>query len=200
MRKFLFILMSFITLGIYAQESVYDFTVKGLNDEDVSLKDYSGKVLLIVNTATKCGFTPQYKELQALYEKYQARGFEVLDFPCNQFGEQAPGSNAEIHDFCTGTYNTTFTQFGKIDVNGENEAPIFKFLKEKQAFKGFDPENETGKMMDQMLSRRDPNYKNNADIKWNFTKFLVNKKGEVIARFEPMDSMMKVETAIRRNL
>ena len=200
MRKFLFILMSFITLGICAQESVYDFTVNGLNDEDVSLKDYSGKVLLIVNTATKCGFTPQYKELQALYEKYQARGFEVLDFPCNQFGEQAPGSNAEIHDFCTGTYNTTFTQFGKIDVNGENEAPIFKFLKEKQAFKGFDPENETGKMMDQMLSRRDPNYKNNADIKWNFTKFLVNKKGEVIARFEPMDSMMKVETAIRRNL
>ena len=200
MRKFLFILMSFVTLGICAQESVYDFTVKGLNDEDVSLKDYSGKVLLIVNTATKCGFTPQYKELQALYEKYQARGFEVLDFPCNQFGEQAPGSNAEIHDFCTGTYNTTFTQFGKIDVNGENEAPIFKLLKEKQAFKGFDPENETGKMMDQMLSRRDPNYKNNADIKWNFTKFLVNKKGEVIARFEPMDSMMKVETAIRRNL
>lgn len=200
MRKFLFILMSFVTLGICAQKSVYDFTVKGLNDEDVSMKDYSGKVLLIVNTATKCGFTPQYKELQALYEKYQARGFEVLDFPCNQFGEQAPGSNAEIHDFCTGTYNTTFTQFGKIDVNGENEAPIFKFLKEKQAFKGFDPENETGKMMDQMLSRRDPNYKNNADIKWNFTKFLVNKKGEVIARFEPMDSMMKVETAIRRNL
>ena len=137
MKKLLFILMSFITLGLSAQESVYDFTVKGLNNEDVSLKDYSGKVLLIVNTATKCGFTPQYKELQALYEKYQARGFEVLDFPCNQFGEQAPGTNEEIHDFCTGTYNTTFAQFAKIDVNGENEAPIFKFLKEKQGFKGF---------------------------------------------------------------
>lgn len=120
MKKLLFILMSFITLGLSAQESVYDFTVKGLNNEDVSLKDYSGKVLLIVNTATKCGFTPQYKELQALYEKYQARGFEVLDFPCNQFGEQAPGTNEEIHDFCTGTYNTTFAQFAKIDVNGEN--------------------------------------------------------------------------------
>lgn len=200
MRKFLLILMSCITLGVFAQESVYDFTVKGLNNEDVSMKDYEGKLLLIVNTATKCGFTPQYKELQALYEKYQARGFEVLDFPCNQFGEQAPGTNEEIHDFCTGTYNTTFTQFSKIDVNGENEAPIFKFLKEKQGFKGFDPENETSKMMDQMMSRRDPAYKDKADIKWNFTKFLVNKKGEVVARFEPMDSMMKVETAIRRNL
>ena len=201
MKKLLFILMSFIALGISAQESVYDFTVKGLNNEDVSLKDYSGKVLLIVNTATKCGFTPQYKELQALYEKYQARGFEVLDFPCNQFGEQAPGTNEEIHDFCTGTYNTTFAQFAKIDVNGENEAPIFKFLKEKQGFKGFETENnETGKMMDQMMSRRDPGYKDKSDIKWNFTKFLVNKKGEVIARFEPSDSMMKLETAIRRNL
>ena len=201
MKKLLFILMSFITLGISAQESVYDFTVKGLNNEDVSLKDYSGKVLLIVNTATKCGFTPQYKELQALYEKYQARGFEVLDFPCNQFGEQAPGTNEEIHDFCTGTYNTTFAQFAKIDVNGENEAPIFKFLKEKQGFKGFETENnETGKMMDQMMSRRDSGYKDKSDIKWNFTKFLVNKKGEVIARFEPSDSMMKLETAIRRNL
>ena len=201
MKKLLFILMSFITLGLSAQESVYDFTVKGLNNEDVSLKDYSGKVLLIVNTATKCGFTPQYKELQALYEKYQARGFEVLDFPCNQFGGQAPGTNEEIHDFCTGTYNTTFAQFAKIDVNGENEAPIFKFLKEKQGFKGFETEdNETGKMMDQMMSRRDPGYKDKSDIKWNFTKFLVNKKGEVIARFEPSDSMMKLETAIRRNL
>ena len=201
MKKLLFILMSFITLGLSAQESVYDFTVKGLNNEDVSLKDYSGKVLLIVNTATKCGFTPQYKELQALYEKYQARGFEVLDFPCNQFGEQAPGTNEEIHDFCTGTYNTTFAQFAKIDVNGENEAPIFKFLKEKQGFKGFETENnETGKMMDQMMSRRDPGYKDKSDIKWNFTKFVVNKKGEVIARFEPSDSMMKLETAIRRNL
>ena len=201
MKKLLFILMSFITLGLSAQESVYDFTVKGLNNEDVSLKDYSGKVLLIVNTATKCGFTPQYKELQALYEKYQARGFEVLDFPCNQFGEQAPGTNEEIHDFCTGTYNTTFAQFAKIDVNGENEAPIFKFLKEKQGFKGFETENnETGKMMDQMMSRRDPGYKDKSDIKWNFTKFLVNKKGEVMARFEPSDSMMKLETAIRRNL
>ena len=201
MKKLLFILMSFITLGLSAQESVYDFTVKGLNNEDVSLKDYSGKVLLIVNTATKCGFTPQYKELQALYEKYQARGFEVLDFPCNQFGEQAPGTNEEIHDFCTGTYNTTFAQFAKIDVNGENEAPIFKFLKEKQGFKGFETENnETGKMMDQRMSRRDPGYKDKSDIKWNFTKFLVNKKGEVIARFEPSDSMMKLETAIRRNL
>lgn len=200
MRKILFVLMSFVALGISAQESVYDFTVKGMNGEDISLKDYSGKVLLIVNTATQCGFTPQYKELQALYEKYQARGLEILDFPCNQFGQQAPGSNAEIHDFCTGTYNTTFTQFGKIDVNGENEEPVFRFLKLKQGFKGFDPENETSKFMDQMLSRQDAEYKSKSDIKWNFTKFLVNKKGEVVARFEPMDSMLKVESMIQRNL
>ena len=200
MKKILLILLSFITLGIYAQESIYDFTVKNLNDEDVAMSDYKGKVLLIVNTATKCGFTPQYKELQALYEKYQALGLEILDFPCNQFGQQAPGSNAEIHEFCTGTYNTTFPQFGKIDVNGGNEAPIYTFLKSKQGFKGFDPDNETSKFMDQMLTRQDADYKNKADIKWNFTKFLVNKKGEVIARFEPMDSMARVESVIRRNL
>lgn len=201
MKKLLFILMSFITLGLSAQESVYDFTVKGLNNEDVSLKDYSGKVLLIVNTATKCGFTPQYKELQALYEKYQARGFEVLDFPCNQFGEQAPGTNEEIHDFCTGTYNTTFAQFAKIDVNGENEAPIFKFLKEKQGFKGFETENnETGKMMDQMMSRRDPGYKDKSDIKWNFTKFLVDKEGNVVSRFEPTVEPKDIEKAIEEQL
>ena len=196
MKKLLFVLMSFITLGVYAQNSLYDYTVKDLEGEDVSMKDYSGKVLLIGNSATKCGFTPQYKELEALYEKYEAKGFTILDFPCNQFGQQAPGSNEEIHEFCTLNYNTQFPQFDKIDVNGENQAPIYAFLKEKQGFKGFDPENPTSKMMDQMMSRQDPDYKNKSDIKWNFTKFLVNQQGEVIARFEPMDSIEKIEALI----
>ena len=200
-RTLITCLFASVCVLMASAQSIYDFKVKDDVGKEVSLADYKGKVLLIVNTATRCGFTPQYKELEALYEKYKGEGLEILDFPCNQFGEQAPGTNEEIHDFCTGTYNTTFAQFAKIDVNGENEAPIFKFLKEKQGFKGFETENnETGKMMDQMMSRRDPGYKDKSDIKWNFTKFLVNKKGEVIARFEPSDSMMKLETAIRRNL
>ena len=176
---------------MFAQNSLYDFNVKDLDGENVSLNDYSGKVLLIVNTATKCGFTPQYKELEALYEKFQANGFTILDFPCNQFGEQAPGSNEEIHEFCTLNYNTQFPQFDKIEVNGENQSPLFAFLKSKQGFKGFDSENESSKFMDEMMARRDPDYKNKSDIKWNFTKFLVNQQGEVIARFEPTASCSK---------
>ena len=195
MKKVLFILMSFVAMTLSAQNTLYDFSVKDLEGEDVSMKDYSGKVLLIVNTATKCGFTPQYKELEALYEKYQANGFTILDFPCNQFGEQAPGSNEEIHEFCTLNYNTQFPQFDKIDVNGENQSPLFAFLKSKQGFKGFE-QNDTGKMMEQMMGRRDPDFKNNSDIKWNFTKFLVNRQGEVIARFEPSDDMGKLEEMI----
>lgn len=195
MKKVLFVLMSFVAMTLSAQNSLYDYSVKDLEGEDVSLKDYSGKVLLIVNTATKCGFTPQYKELEALYEKYQANGFTILDFPCNQFGEQAPGSNEEIHEFCTLNYNTQFPQFDKIDVNGENQSPLFAFLKSKQGFKGFE-QNDTGKMMEQMMARRDPDFKNKSDIKWNFTKFLVNQQGEVIARFEPSDDMGKLEEMI----
>ncbi|MBQ6746580.1 MAG: glutathione peroxidase [Bacteroidaceae bacterium] len=195
MKKVLFALLSFVAMTVAAQNSLYDYTVKDLDGKNVSLKDYSGKVLLIVNTATKCGFTPQYKELEALYEKYEANGFTILDFPCNQFGEQAPGTNEEIHEFCTLNYNTQFPQFDKIDVNGENQSPLFAFLKERQGFKGFE-QNDTGKMMEQMLTRRDPDFKNKSDIKWNFTKFLVNQQGEVIARFEPSDSLTKLEEMI----
>ena len=195
MKKVLFVLMSFVAMTLSAQNSLYDFSVKDLEGENVSMKDYSGKVLLIVNTATKCGFTPQYKELEALYEKYQANGFTILDFPCNQFGEQAPGTNEEIHEFCTLNYNTQFPQFDKIDVNGENQSPLFAFLKEKQGFKGFE-QNETGQRMEQMMARRDPDFKNKSDIKWNFTKFLVNQQGEVVARFEPSDDLGKFEEMI----
>lgn len=200
MKKLLFILMSFITLGLSAQESVYDFTVKGLNNEDVSLKDYSGKVLLIVNTATKCGFTPQYKELQALYEKYQARGFEVLDFPCNQFGEQAPGTEEEIHQFCTLNFGTEFPQFKKIEVNGENESPLYTYLKSQRGFKGFDKGHKIGALLDEMLSKADPDYATKSDIKWNFTKFLVDRDGNVVERYEPTTECKVIEEDIKKLL
>ena len=177
---------------------IYDFKALNNKGAEVDFAQYEGKVLLIVNTATKCGFTPQYKELQEIYDKYHAQGFEVLDFPCNQFGEQAPGSNEEIHKFCTDNYETTFPQFSKIDVNGENESPLFTFLKAKQGFKGFP--GERGQMMEQMMARRDPDFAKKSDIKWNFTKFLVNKNGEVIARFEPTMDMAKVEAQVKAQL
>jgi glutathione peroxidase len=198
MRKFIFLMLSVFALALNAQNSVYDFKVADLEENIVSLDAYKGKVLLIVNTATKCGFTPQYKELQEIYDKYHAQGFEVLDFPCNQFGEQAPGSNEEIHKFCTDNYETTFPQFSKIDVNGENESPLFTFLKAKQGFKGFP--GERGQMMEQMMARRDPDFAKKSDIKWNFTKFLVNKNGEVIARFEPTMDMAEVEAQVKAQL
>ncbi len=156
--------------------SIYDFTMKDTEGNMISLSDYKNKVLLIVNTATGCGFTPQYEGLQDLYEKYQAQGFEILDFPCNQFGGQAPGSDEEIVDFCQSRYGVTFKQFSKIEVNGENEAPLYTFLKDKQGG---------------MLGN---------NIKWNFTKFLVDRNGKVIDRFAPVDKPEKLESKIKELL
>lgn len=170
--------------------SIYDFIVKDGNGKDVSLASFKGKVLLIVNTATGCGFTPQYKGLEALYEKYHDKGFEILDFPCNQFGQQAPGSDAEIHQFCSLHYNTQFPQMQKIDVNGKNTIPLFVFLKTQKTFAGFTGENAD--KMSAFISTIDPDYKNNADIKWNFTKFLVDKNGNVIERFESTEEPQKI--------
>ena len=166
-------------------QNVYDFTVNDRRGNDVSLSDYKGKVLLIVNTATRCGFTPQYEELETLYKKYKEEGLEILDFPCNQFGEQAPGTEEEIHQFCTLNYGTEFPQFKKIEVNGENEIPLYTFLKSKCGFKGFNPDHKIGQLLDQMLSKDNPDYASNPDIKWNFTKFLIDRKGNVVERFEP---------------
>ncbi len=180
-------------------QSVYDFKVKDMDGKEVSLSEYKGKVLLIVNTATKCGFTPQYEELQEMYEKFKDKGLVILDFPCNQFGGQAPGDIASIHEFCTSKYETTFPQFDKIDVNGENESPLFAFLKSKQAFKGFG-NGEQAKFMDEMLKKKDPDYASKPDIKWNFTKFLVDSKGNVVARFEPTVSMNLVSTMVSSKL
>ena len=155
---------------------IYDYEVADMNGGKKSLADYEGKVLLIVNTATGCGFTPQYDGLQDLYEKYQAQGFEILDFPCNQFGNQAPGSDEEIVDFCNSRYGITFPQFHKIDVNGENEDPLYTYLKsQKSGIMG-------------------------SAIKWNFTKFLVDRKGNVVERFAPTKEPAALEKAIEKAL
>lgn len=179
--------------------SIYDFTVKAQDGSDISLADYKGKVLLIVNTATGCGFTPQYDELQDLYEEHQKDGLEILDFPCNQFANQAPGSDEEIHDFCTGRYGITFPQFSKIDVNGENAIPLYKWLTENTTFEGFD-KNPMGVMLTQMLKLKDKNFKDSSDVKWNFTKFLIDREGNIAARFEPMTNLKKVKEKVEEVL
>lgn len=177
-------------------QSIYDYTVKDDAGKDVSLSTYKGKVLLIVNTATKCGFTPQYKDLQALYEKYRTQGLEILDFPCNQFGSQAPGTIQEIHQFCTANFAIQFPQFDKIDVNGPNESPLYTYLKSQKGFGGFDLNDQTGSMLDKMFSKNDPDYAKNPSIKWNFTKFLVSRDGKVLKRYEPSDKMANVEADV----
>ena len=183
-----------------AGKNVYQFCVKGENGQNVSLEKYAGKALLIVNTATKCGFTPQYEELESLYQDYRDKGFEILDFPCNQFGEQAPGSYEEIHAFCTGKYNISFPQFEKIDVNGENADPLFVYLKSQKGFQGFNTQDRIGKFLDNRFRKQDPNYDQNPDIKWNFTKFLVDKEGKVVERFEPTATAADIEAKLKEIL
>lgn len=175
--------------------SIYDFTVKAQDGKEVSLDAYRGKVLLIVNTATGCGFTPQYEELQNLYEEHQKDGLEILDFPCNQFGEQAPGSDEEIYSFCTGHFGITFPQFSKIDVNGEDAIPLYKWLVEHTKFEGFE-KNPMGLMLGQMLKKKDKDFKTSSAIKWNFTKFVIDREGNIAARFEPMTSLKKVKDQV----
>lgn len=179
--------------------SIYDFTVKAQDGSDVALSDYKGKVLLIVNTATGCGFTPQYTELQEIYSEYQEKGLEILDFPCNQFGNQAPDSDEEIYNFCTGRFGITFPQFSKVEVNGENATPLYKWLTENSKFEGFD-KNPMGLMLGQVVKKMDKNYKDNSSVKWNFTKFLIDREGNVVARFEPMTSLKKVKEMIEKTL
>ena len=197
MKKFLSVsfLLCLSVLTATAQ-SIYDYTVKEDAGKDVSLSTYKGKVLLIVNTATKCGFTPQYKDLQALYEKYRTQGLEILDFPCNQFGSQAPGTIQEIHQFCTANFAIQFPQFDKIDVNGPNESPLYTYLKSQKGFGGFDLNDQTGSKLDKMFSKNDPDYAKNPSIKWNFTKFLVSRDGKVLKRYEPSDKMANVEADV----
>ena len=153
--------------------SIYDFVMKDVDGNQVSLGDYKGKVLLIVNTATGCGFTPQYEGLEKLYQQYKDQGFEILDFPCNQFGNQAPGTEKEIVSFCQLNYNVTFKQFAKIEVNGANEAPLYTYLKKQK-----------GGLL-------------GSAIKWNFTKFLVDREGNVVDRFGSVETPEKLEKSIK---
>lgn len=181
-------------------DNIYQFTVLDGEMRPVSLSDYQGKILLVVNTATQCGFTPQYEALQELYALYHGRGLEVIDFPCNQFGEQAPGSNEEIHAFCTGTYNVTFPQMAKIDVNGDSATALYQWLKEKAPFNGFDTTDPHGAYLDKVFRMQDSLYNQSSDIKWNFTKFLVDRQGNVVRRFEPTNQMRAVEDAVKKLL
>ncbi len=164
--------------------------------KEVSLREYEGKVLLINNSATECGFTPQYDELQDLYEKYEKEGFVVLDFPCNQFGNQAPGSMEEIVSFCDSTYGITFPIFHKIRVNGPEESPLYTYLKSQKGFQGFDETHPLTPMLKQAVPMMDPDYEKNSDIKWNFTKFLIDKKGNVVERYEPTADMLLIEERV----
>ena len=173
----------------------YDYSVPNTKGEEVSMKQFEGKVVLVVNTATGCGFTPQYKPLEEMYEKLHDRGLEIVDVPCNQFAGQTPGTDEEIHEFCTLKYNTQFPQMKKSDVNGENALPLFQYLKSQKGFEGFG-HGPAALAMGVMLKKLDKNYKENPDIKWNFTKFIVNRQGEVVARFEPTADMKKVEECV----
>ncbi len=175
--------------------SIYDYKLTARDGTEVSMEQYRGKVLLIVNTATGCGFTPHYKDIEAMYEKYHDQGLEVIDVPCNQFAGQTPGTDEEIHEFCTLRYNTQFPQMKKSDVNGENALPLFEYLKSQKGFEGFG-HGPVALAMSTMLKKIDKDYKNNPDIKWNFTKFVVDREGNVVARFEPTDKMAKVAECV----
>ncbi len=178
--------------------NAYDFEVKAQDGSTVQLSDYKGKVLLIVNTATGCGFTPQYTPLQEMYNKYHDQGLEILDFPCNQFGNQAPGEDEEIHTFCTGRFGITFPQFSKIDVFGENAIPLYQWLSENTKFEGFS--GAKGLLMNGVAKKMDKDYKNNGNVKWNFTKFLIDREGNIAGRFEPTHDMNDLEKKVAEAL
>ena len=182
-------------------KDIYGFTVKDIKGNDVSLADYQGKVLLIVNVASKCGLTPQYEGLEALYLKYKDQGLEILAFPCNQFLEQEPGTNEEILDFCSINYNVTFPLFDKIDVNGKEESPLYTFLKKQAPFKGY-PEGyeKFASQLTMIHQKTGSGFEKGDAIKWNFGKFLVSKDGKTILRFEPMVSPEEMEADIQRLL
>jgi len=173
----------------------YDYSVTDREGREVSMKQFEGKVVVVVNTATGCGFTPQYKDLESLYEAHHAEGLEILDIPCNQFANQTPGTDEEIHTFCTLKYNTQFPQMHKSNVNGPDALPLYGFLKSQKGFEGLG-HGPAALMLGGVVKRMDKNYKDNADIKWNFTKFIVDRKGEVVARFEPTADMKEVAKCV----
>ena len=174
---------------------IYDYSLTTGKGEELKLSEYKGKVILVVNTATGCGFTPQYEPIEKLYRDYHDKGLEIIDVPCNQFHGQAPGTDEEIHQFCTLNYHTQFPQMKKLDVNGEHEIPLFTFLKSRKGFAGFG-KGAKALAFGAMMKKFDKDYKNNSDIKWNFTKFVVDRTGNVVARFEPTEDMKQVEACV----
>ncbi|GCD09485.1 glutathione peroxidase [Clostridium tagluense] len=180
--------------------NIYDFKFKTIDGEDAALDKFKGKVLLIVNTASKCGFTPQYKDLQKLYEKYNAKGFEILGFPSNQFADQEPSNNDEVKNFCEINFGVTFPLSEKVEVRGNDAHPIFKYLTQQVAFGGFDMNNPSGKMLHSFLQEKFPDFLLGDSVKWNFTKFLIDKSGNVVERFESPIEPMEIEGNIKKLL
>ena len=175
---------------------IYEYSVPTPKNGDISLSQYKGKVMIIVNTATGCGFTPQYKDLESMYEKYHEQGLEIIDIPCNQFAGQTPGDDEEIHEFCTLKYNTKFPQMKKSDVNGDNALPLYTYLKSQKGFEGFG-KGMKALMMSKMCKHYDKDYASKPDIKWNFTKFVIDREGNVVRRFEPTAKMEEVEDFVK---
>ena len=186
-----------LTVGKGRNMGIYNYKVTAADGTEVSLSDYQGKVILIVNTATGCGFTPHYEPIEKMYEDFHDQGFEVIDVPCNQFAGQTPGTDEEIHEFCTLKYKTQFPQMKKSNVNGPDAIPLFTYLKSQKGFEGFG-KGAKALAMSLLLKKIDKDYKNNPDIKWNFTKFVVNRKGEVVARFEPTADMDDVRACVEK--
>ncbi|HSH24352.1 MAG TPA: glutathione peroxidase [Massilibacterium sp.] len=180
--------------------SVYPFRAKLINGEEISLEQFKGKVLLIVNTASKCGFTPQYEDLQKLYEKYHEKGLEILGFPCNQFDEQEPGGNSDVQTFCQKNYGVTFPLFEKINVRDEGIHPLFEYLTEQAHYRGIDTSNASGKLIKTFLEENHPEFLIDDSIKWNFTKFLIDRNGNVVKRFEPSVEPFDMDSEIEELL
>ena len=182
-----------------AETSIYSFTMKSLGGENTSFDNYRGKVILIVNTASKCGFTPQYAGFEKLYQKYKDKGLVILGFPCNQFLGQEPGTAEEIKTTCLLHYGVTFPVFAKIDVNGKDEAPLYTYLKDKAPFNGY-PDKKTGEMLDNIHHKNNTGFAEGNNIRWNFTKFLVSKDGKQIKRYESMVKPEEMEQDIEKLL
>ena len=207
MKRILNFIVSIVALSVLGscnlfqgKTNLYDFEVMAQKNQPLPLSQYKGKVVLIVNTASKCGFTFQYQDLQRLYDKYNSKGFEILDFPCDQFGGQSPESDEQTTEFCQLNYGTTFAQLQQIEVNGENESPLYTWLKSEKGFFGFDRNIPVSQKLDDRLKKVDPDYAKSSDIKWNFTKFLIDREGNVVARFEPTADITRIDNMIQAHL
>lgn len=180
--------------------SIYSYELESIKGEQISMEQYKGKVLIVVNTASKCGFTPQYTDLQKLYDQYKDQGLEILGFPSNQFGEQEPGANSDVQSFCQLNYGVSFTLFAKTDVRDETAHPLFKHLTEAAPFNGFEVSDPSGKMLNAFLQEKLPHYLEGNSVKWNFTKFLIDREGNVVKRFESTDEPLDMKADIEQLL